>query len=199
MLKLMILIDKGEEKVTDAVKEEVEKISEAKDDAKKTKLPSSSSSLFVYSGFSDQFLKLSSNSSFVSIVKDFADTDVSSLLDIPIQQETPQTQSPYVQKVLVLVIPETTNLPPIPEIVTKAPVSTVVPLPQVITIISTVQQTPTPIPTPPITNDALTIITVVHESNALYVVELRVTKLEKDVSELKTVNHSSEALAVLQS
>ncbi|GKD24980.1 hypothetical protein Tco_1231194, partial [Tanacetum coccineum] len=44
-------------------------------------------------GFGDQFLKLSSDSSLVSIIKDSADTDVSSLLDIPIQQETPQTQS----------------------------------------------------------------------------------------------------------
>ncbi|GJR92107.1 hypothetical protein Tco_0216118 [Tanacetum coccineum] len=44
-------------------------------------------------GFGDQFLKLSSKSSLVSIVKDSADADVSSLMDIPIQQETPQTQS----------------------------------------------------------------------------------------------------------
>ncbi|GJZ01174.1 hypothetical protein Tco_0519135, partial [Tanacetum coccineum] len=66
-------------------------------------------------------------------------------------------------------------------------------------IISTVQQTPTPIPTPPITIDSPTIITAVHESDALSDVKLRVAKLEKDVSELKTVDHSSEALAVLQS
>ncbi|GJU84294.1 hypothetical protein Tco_1291840 [Tanacetum coccineum] len=38
-------------------------------------------------------------------------------------------------------------------------------------------------------------MTVVHESNALSAVELRVAKLEKDVSELKTVDHSFEALA----
>ncbi|GJX53284.1 integrase, catalytic region, zinc finger, CCHC-type containing protein [Tanacetum coccineum] len=135
--------DKGEEKVTDAVKEEGEKTSEAKDDTKKSKLPSSSSSLTV------------------------------SL--------------------------ETTNLSPIPEIVTETPVSTAAPSPQVTPIISSVQQTPTPIPTPSITTDALTVTTVVPESNALTVVELRVAKLEKDVSELKTVDHSSEALVVLQS
>ncbi|GKE36234.1 hypothetical protein Tco_1459639, partial [Tanacetum coccineum] len=35
--------------------------------------------------------------------------------------------------------------------------------------------------------------------NALTTVELRVTKLEKDVSKLKNVHHSYEALAVLQS
>ncbi|GJZ02023.1 hypothetical protein Tco_0519984 [Tanacetum coccineum] len=191
--------DKGEEKVTDAAKEEAEKNLEAKDDTKKTKLPLSSSSLSVSFGFGDQFLKLSSDSSLASTVKDSIDTNVSSLLDIPIQQETPQTQSPSVQKVPVSVILETTNLPPIPEIVTETIVSIAVPLPQVTPIISTVYQTPTPILTPPITTDAPTIITAAHESDALSTVELRVAKLEKDVSELRTVDHSSQALAVLQS
>ncbi|GJU33337.1 putative nucleotidyltransferase, ribonuclease H [Tanacetum coccineum] len=139
--------DKGKERVTNAAKEEAEKSSEVNDDTKKTELPPSSSSLSVFSGFGDQFLKLSSDSSLVSTVKDFVDTNVSSLLDIPIQQETPQIQSPLVQKVPVSVIPEITNLPPIPEIVTETP--------------------------------------------------LRVAKLEKDVSELKTIDHSTEALAVL--
>ncbi|GJX21501.1 hypothetical protein Tco_0225946 [Tanacetum coccineum] len=169
--------DKGEEKVTDASKEEAKKTSEAKDDAKKTKLPPSSSSLSVSSGFGDQYLKISSDSSLVSTVKDSADTD----------------------KVPVSVILETTNLLPILEIVTETPVSTTVPSPQVTPIISTVPQTPTPIPTPPIITDALTVTTAVPESNALTAVELRVAKLEKDVFELKTIDHSSEALAVLQS
>nr|GEW07323.1 hypothetical protein [Tanacetum cinerariifolium] len=109
----------------------------------------------------------------ISEHKDSAYADVSSLLDIPSQQETPQTQSPSIQKVPVSVIPETTNLPPIPELVTETPVSTTVPSPQVTPIISTVQQTPTPIPTPQITTDASTITTAVPESNALTTVELR--------------------------
>ncbi|GKC63486.1 hypothetical protein Tco_1096084, partial [Tanacetum coccineum] len=91
--------DKGEEKVIDAGKEEAEKTSEAKDDTKKTKLPPSSSSLSVSLGFGDQILKLSSYSSLVSTVKDSADVGVSSLLDIPIQHETSQIQSPSVQKI----------------------------------------------------------------------------------------------------
>ncbi|GKA62851.1 hypothetical protein Tco_0762370 [Tanacetum coccineum] len=66
-------------------------------------------------------------------------------------------------------------------------------------IISSIQQTPTPIPTKPITTDAPTITAVVPESNALTVVELRGAKLEKDVSELKIVDHSTEALVVLKS
>nr|GFB72546.1 hypothetical protein [Tanacetum cinerariifolium] len=100
----------------------------------------------------------------VSTVKDFIDTYVSSLLDIHIQKETPQT---YCTKVTPIIL--------------------------------TVKQTPTPILTPPIITDALTVTTAVLESNALTSVELRVEKLEKDVSEFKTVNHSSKALVVLQS
>nr|GFA36409.1 hypothetical protein [Tanacetum cinerariifolium] len=116
--------DKGEEKVTNTTKEKAKKTSEANDDAKKTELPLSSSSLSVSSGFGDQFLKLSFDSSLVSTIKDSTYTNVSSLLDIPIQQETAQTESPSVYKVFVSVIPETTNLPSIPEVVTKIPVST---------------------------------------------------------------------------
>ncbi|GJZ08914.1 hypothetical protein Tco_0543197 [Tanacetum coccineum] len=82
--------DKGDEDVTHAAKEDIKKTSEVKDDTKKTELPPSSSSLSVSLGFGDQFLKLSSDSSLVSTVKDSANTDVSSLIDIPIQQETPQ-------------------------------------------------------------------------------------------------------------
>ncbi|GJY52642.1 hypothetical protein Tco_0443489 [Tanacetum coccineum] len=91
------------------------------------------------------------------------------------------------------------DIPPIPEIVTETPVTTADPSPQVTPIISTVQQTTTPIPTPTITTDAPTVTTAVPESNALTAVELIVAKLEKDVSKLKIVDHSSEALVVLQS
>ncbi|GKB30955.1 hypothetical protein Tco_0870356 [Tanacetum coccineum] len=92
---------------------------------------------------------------------------------------------------------ETTILPPIPELVTENPVSTIAPSSQVTPIISSVQQTTTPIHTLPTTTDAPTIITTISGSNALTAVELRVVKLEKDVSELKTVDHSYEALAIL--
>ncbi|GJT60290.1 reverse transcriptase domain-containing protein [Tanacetum coccineum] len=159
--------DKDDEEITDAAKEEAEKTSEAKDDTKKTELPPSSASLSVSSGFGDQFLKLSSDSSLVSTVKDSADVDVSSLLDIPIQHETPQIKSPSVPKIPVSVIPKTTNLPPIPEIVTETPVTTSDPTPHVTPIILTVKQTTTPILTPTITIDAPTITTAIPKSNAL--------------------------------
>ncbi|GJS60831.1 hypothetical protein Tco_0655615 [Tanacetum coccineum] len=51
---------------------------------------------------------------------------------------------------------------------------------------------------PPITTDAPTIIIVVPESDALTVVQLRVAKIEKDLSELKNINLSVEALATLK-
>ncbi|GJW23334.1 hypothetical protein Tco_0033956 [Tanacetum coccineum] len=162
--------DKGDEEIIDAAKEEAEKTSEAKDDTKKIELPPSSSSLSVSSGFGDQFLKISSDSSLVSTVKDSADADVSSLLDIPIQHETPRSSLHQCRRFSY-------HTP----------------------IISTIQQTTTPIPTPKITTNAPTITIVVPKSNALTAVELRVAKLEKYVFELKTGDHSSVALAVLQS
>ncbi|GKF03421.1 hypothetical protein Tco_0030344, partial [Tanacetum coccineum] len=87
--------------------------------------------------------------------------------------ETPQIQSPSLLKVPVLVLPETTTLPPIPEIPTKTPVSTALSPPHVTATILIVQQTTTLIPTPPITTEALTITTTVLESDALTVVQLR--------------------------
>ncbi|GJT11488.1 hypothetical protein Tco_0858530 [Tanacetum coccineum] len=62
-----------DEEVTDVAKADAEKTSKVKDDAKKTELPSISSSLSVSSGFGDQFIKLSSDSSLVSTVKDTTD------------------------------------------------------------------------------------------------------------------------------
>nr|GEX98483.1 hypothetical protein [Tanacetum cinerariifolium] len=109
----------GDEKATDAAKEDVEKTEEAKDDPKKAKLPPTSSSLSISSGFGDQFLKLSSDTSFTSILR-----------------------------VSVTVISEPLVLTP-------------------------VQESPSVVP-------------------------LRVAKLEQDVSELKKINLSTEALATLK-
>ncbi|GJS25151.1 hypothetical protein Tco_0453783 [Tanacetum coccineum] len=89
-------------------------------------------------------------------------------------------------------------LPPIPEILNKTLVSTAVSSPHVTSTISTVQQKSTPIPKQPITTDAPTITTAVTESDALFVVQLRVAKLEKDVFELKKIDLSAEALADLK-
>ncbi|GKA88110.1 hypothetical protein Tco_0809874, partial [Tanacetum coccineum] len=189
--------DKGDEEITDAAKADAEKTSEAKDDAKKTKLPPSSFSLSVSSGFGDQFLKLSFDSSLVSTVKDTTDTEINSLLEVKIQSEVPHTQSSSVLSVHVYVIFEPIVITPVQESPSTA-TATTLPPPSVTTTPSVPQQT-TPIPIQPIITDAPTITTAVPESNALTAVELRVAKLEKDVFELKTIDYSTEALAILKS
>nr|GEU39631.1 hypothetical protein [Tanacetum cinerariifolium] len=144
-----------DEEITDAAKANAKKTEEVKDDAKKAKLPPTSSSLSVSSGFGDQFLQLSSDTSLIVLT--------------PIQ-ETPS-------------VAHVTTLPPLS-------ISTIPPVPH---------QTTTSIPTPPITTDALTITIVVPESDALSDVQLRVAKLENDVSELKKIDHSAKAFATLKS
>nr|GEZ86104.1 hypothetical protein [Tanacetum cinerariifolium] len=58
-------LEKGDEEIADTAKTDAEKTEEVMDDAKKSKLPPTSSSLSMYSGFGDQFLKLSSDTSLV--------------------------------------------------------------------------------------------------------------------------------------
>ncbi|GJY14319.1 hypothetical protein Tco_0383628 [Tanacetum coccineum] len=54
------------------------------------------------------------------------------------------------------------------------------------------------IPTPIITIEAPIITTAISESDALSIVQLRVAKLEKDVSDLKKIDLSAEALVSLK-
>ncbi|GJW40607.1 hypothetical protein Tco_0066452 [Tanacetum coccineum] len=107
-------------------------------------------------------------------------------------------------------IPEPLVLSPIPEIPTKTLVTTALSSPPIITTISLVQQQQiapiptTPIPTPPITIEAPTFTTAVPETPtittiAFIVVQLRVIELEKEVFELKQVDHSAKFLAFIQS
>ncbi|GJS67018.1 hypothetical protein Tco_0681582 [Tanacetum coccineum] len=214
----------GDAKIFDAAKVDAEKMEEIKDDAKKAELPPTSSSLSVSSGFSDQFLKLSSDTSLIGTAKDTTDAEINSLLDVQIQQEIPHIQSSSVLKVPVSVIYKPSVLTPIPETPLVAPVTTLPSL-FVSTIPHVFLQTTAPIYIPPIIIDALTITTkdltipirsydydlakpktilskipilttlittVVPESNALTDVQLRVSKLEKDMSELKKIDHSVE-------
>ncbi|GJR37048.1 hypothetical protein Tco_1212732 [Tanacetum coccineum] len=189
----------GDEEISDAAKVDAGKTEEVKDDAKKAELPPTSSSLSVSSGFGDQFLKLSSDTSLIDTVKDTTYAEINSLLDIKIQYEVPHIQSSPVHTVPVSVIYEPSVLTPIPETPSVAHATTLLPPPSISTIPPVLLQTTTPIHTPPIITDAPTITIVVPESNALTVVQLRVAKLEKDVSELKKIDHSAEALASLKS
>ncbi|GJS75503.1 hypothetical protein Tco_0725384 [Tanacetum coccineum] len=170
----------GDEEITDAAKTDAKKTEEVKDDAKKAKLPPSSSSLLVSLGFGDQFLKLSSDTSLLGTVKDTIDAKINFLLDIKIQFEVPHIQSPPILIVHVLMIFEPLVLIPTPETPSVAPATTLLPLPSVSTIPSVLLRTTTLIPTPPINTEAPTITTPVLESDALTVVQLRVAKSEND-------------------
>ncbi|GJX28222.1 hypothetical protein Tco_0236301 [Tanacetum coccineum] len=188
----------GDAEISDAAKPDVEKTKEVKDDAKKTELPLTSSSLYVSLGFGDQFLKLLSDTSLISTVKDTTDVEINSLLDIRIQSEVPHILSPFVLTVPVSVISKPSVLTPLQETPLVAPVTSLPP-PSVSTIPPVLLETTSPIPTPPITTETPTITTIVPESNALIAIQLRVEKLENDVSELKKIDHSTEALAALKS
>ncbi|GJT42274.1 hypothetical protein Tco_0950989 [Tanacetum coccineum] len=167
---------KGDAEISNVAKAYAKKIEEIKDDAKKAELPPTSSNL-----------------------SDTTDAEINSLLDIKIQSKVPHIQSPFVLTVPVLVISKPSVLTPIPKTPSVAPVITILTPLSVSTIPPVPHQTTVPIPTPPIITDDPTIITAIPESDALSVVQLRVSKLEKDVSELKKIDHSIEALATLKS
>nr|GEU91716.1 hypothetical protein [Tanacetum cinerariifolium] len=76
--------------------------------------------------------------------------------------------------------------------------ATTLPHPFVSTTPSIPQQTTTPIFTPTITTNAQTVTIAVPESNTLTDVKLRVAKLEKYMSKLKTVDHSTKELDILK-
>ncbi|GJW22375.1 hypothetical protein Tco_0032997 [Tanacetum coccineum] len=99
--------------------------------------------------------------------RDTTDAEISSLLDIKIQSEVPHIQSLSVLKVHVSVISKPLVLTPVQETPSAAHVTTLPP-PSVTTIPpAPLQQSTSPIPSRPITTDAPTIITAVHESDAL--------------------------------
>ncbi|GJY75800.1 hypothetical protein Tco_0480916 [Tanacetum coccineum] len=86
----------SDQQMTDTTKADAEKSKEVKDDNKKAKLPPSSSSLSVSSGFGNQYLNLSSDKSIVENLKDTTDAEINSLLDVQIQQEILHIQSPSI-------------------------------------------------------------------------------------------------------
>ncbi|GJS62435.1 hypothetical protein Tco_0657219 [Tanacetum coccineum] len=184
---------KDDEEITDAEKSEATK----GDYEQVGNLPPTSFSLSVSSGFGNQFLNLSYDISIIGTTKESADTDMNSLLDIQIQQEVPHIQSPTLLNVPVLVIPEQATPTPSLALPTKTPVLTVPPPPPIVFAISSVQQQTTPIPTPPITTIAPSVTTTVLDP--LPAIVQRVSELEKDVQELKQVDHSSAILATIRS
>ncbi|GKC30352.1 hypothetical protein Tco_1037646, partial [Tanacetum coccineum] len=98
---------------------------------------------------------------------------------------------------IVSVILEQTTPTPSLTLPTETPVSTVHPPPPIVSAISSVQQQTTTIPTPPITIIAPSVTTTVLDP--LPAIVQRVSELEKDVNELKQVDHSSTILATIRS
>ncbi|GKC32024.1 retrovirus-related pol polyprotein from transposon TNT 1-94 [Tanacetum coccineum] len=178
MKEAEVVETRKDEEITDAEKTDAEKTEVIKGDLEQAgKLPLTSSSLSVSSGFGNQFLNLSSDTSLISTIKEIAYTEINSLLDIQIQQE------PIV-------------LSPIPEIPTVTAATTLPPPPSVTTITLELQQTKTPISTPPIITVAPAATTVL---DPLPAIAQRVYVLEKDIKELKQVYHSLAILATIRS
>ncbi|GJR33479.1 hypothetical protein Tco_1209163 [Tanacetum coccineum] len=120
------------------------------------------------------------------------DTEVVSMLDINVQHEVPRTLP--LLTIPVSVIPEHTVVN-LPEIVTTTSSTTISSL--LSSLFPHLQQL-TPIPTP-MTTEATTSTTAVFESKTLANFHQRITNLEKDVKELKTVDHSATLLSTIKS
>ncbi|GKA16751.1 hypothetical protein Tco_0696588 [Tanacetum coccineum] len=142
---------KDDEEITNAEKTDAEKTKVTKGDLEQTgKLPLTSSSLSVSSGFGNQFLNFSSNTSLIGTTKESADTKINSLLDIQIQQEP-------------------TVLSSKPEIPIVISATTLTPHPSVTNLTPVLQQQTKPIPTPPITTVAPAATTVLDLLPAIIV------------------------------
>ncbi|GKB62523.1 hypothetical protein Tco_0918709 [Tanacetum coccineum] len=120
------------------------------------------------------------------------DTEVVFMLDVVVQHEFPRT-SPLLS-IHVFVIPKHNVINP-PETVTTASTTTISSL--LSSLFPHLQQL-TPIPTPT-TIEATTSTTVVPDSETLSAFHQKITDLEKDVKELKTVDHSSTLLLTIKS
>nr|GEU75928.1 hypothetical protein [Tanacetum cinerariifolium] len=173
-------------RLTDAEKDE-----EGEEDAYMTdvahnatpKVPSFSSIYYVSSNYTNAFLNLENLQS--------TEMEVDSMLNINVQHEVPRT-SPLLT-IPIYVIPEHAVFNP-SEIVTISPTTTITSLLSSLfpTLLHSI-----PIPTP--TNaEATTSTPIVLESKTLNAIYLRLSDLEKEVTELKNVDHSSELLSTIK-
>nr|GEV43223.1 hypothetical protein [Tanacetum cinerariifolium] len=185
--------EKDDEEMTHAVHEhvEVENVNQEgvgnqiKDDAQttqKTEAPIPSSS--ISSDYGAKYLNFNNIPS--------ANTEVISMMDIIVRHEVPRT-SPLLT-IPVSVIPKHIVVNQ-PETFTTASATTISSL--LFSLFPHLQQS-TPIPTP--TKIKATTSTIaVPESKTLYVLHQRIIDLEKDVKELKNVDHSFALLSTIKS
>ncbi|GJV87193.1 hypothetical protein Tco_1531131 [Tanacetum coccineum] len=149
-----------------------------------TEVPPFISSHFVSSNYTSAFLNLKNLQS--------TKTEVVSMMDINVQHEVLRT-SPLIT-ILVSVIPEHTVFHPY-ETVTTAPAPTISSL---LSSLYLALQQITPILTPTNTEDTTSTIAV-PESQTHSAIHQRIIDLEKDVKELKNVDHSSKLLSTIKS
>ncbi|GJX99458.1 hypothetical protein Tco_0356477 [Tanacetum coccineum] len=106
------------------------------------------------------------------------------MINIDVRHEEPSNQRPSILTIPVMVIPEAsttiaTTIPP--------PIPPFIPLPQL--------STPTPTPT----TEATTSLLVIPDFSSLFGFNQRVSVLEKELSQLKQVNHSTQLLEAIKS
>ncbi|GKC30541.1 hypothetical protein Tco_1037835 [Tanacetum coccineum] len=148
----------------------------------KTEAPLSSSSCSVSSNYGSIFLNLENIYSI--------ETEIMFMLDVHVQQEIPKIQSSSLLTVSVSIIHEPIVLSSITEIITEAHTTTISPF-----IPHSQQSTPIPTPT---TTEATTSTLAVPESETLSTIHIRVLDLEKEVKELKNVDHSTTLLVTIK-
>ncbi|GJV43081.1 hypothetical protein Tco_1427617 [Tanacetum coccineum] len=138
----------------------------------KPKLLISTSSQSVSSNYGNQFLISSPERSLLGTVKESTDAEITSMVDVQIQQEISFVLSAPLLDVLASVVPPTPTNP-----------------------------TPPPIPTTSTktTYEAPTSTSVNLESKTLSALQLRVSNLEKEVKELKQVDLSTKLRASIGS
>nr|GEX31288.1 hypothetical protein [Tanacetum cinerariifolium] len=124
----------GYEEIYDVTKVDAGKTKEEKEDAKKVELPPISSSLSVSSGFGDQFVKLSYDTSLIGTIKDTTYSEINSSLDIKIQSKVLHIQSPPVLIVPVLMISKPSILTPVPKTPSVALATSLLPALSIFTI-----------------------------------------------------------------
>ncbi|GJU31058.1 hypothetical protein Tco_1174647 [Tanacetum coccineum] len=144
----------------------------------KLEVPQSSSSRSLSSNYGNQFLNVSFDTYLVGIIKDHADTEINSLFDVQIQLEIPPVLSAPLLDLLVSVIPlqiTTTTTP--------TPITTPITTPPITPPLPATEAPDAPVPLP----------------KALTVVLQRVSTLEKEVKELKQVDHTTVILESIRS
>ncbi|GJZ94006.1 copia protein [Tanacetum coccineum] len=119
--------------------------------------------------------------------RDDADTEINSMMNIYVCHEEPSTQTHPLLTIPVTVIPKTSTAvaPTIPP--TIPPIN---PLPQ--------QSTPAPTPAPT-TKTTITLIPTLPDFSSLFGFDQRVSILEKELSQLKQVDYSTQLLETIKS